>query len=131
MKVSYDHVSLRVTDLNRSIAFYRDLVGLELVSRRDGGSMAVLRVGEALLVLFCSGKYEEVDGEGRSGTDHVAFCVDAESYDLLLARLQQDDLVVRGPTVNSGAFGQGLATYFRDPDGHELEIKKYESKKES
>ncbi|MFT5367815.1 MAG: extradiol dioxygenase family protein [Candidatus Latescibacterota bacterium] len=28
--------------------------------------------------------------------------------------------------MNKGAQGEGLATYFRDPDGNELEIKKYE-----
>jgi len=34
--------------------------------------------------------------------------------------------MLRGPTPNKGARGDGLATYFRDPDGNELEIKKYE-----
>ena len=32
---------------------------------------------------------------------------------------------MRGPTVNKAAQGEGLVTYFTDPDGNELEIKTY------
>ncbi len=123
---AFDHVSLRVTDLDRSIPFYRDLFGLDLVSRREDGSQAVFRVGEALLVLFCSPGYTRVNPGDRSGTDHIAFCLDPAEYDALLDRLRREDLIDRGPTVNQGARGDGLAAYFRDPDGNQLEIKKYE-----
>ena len=77
MAVCYDRVSLRVTDLERSVLFYED------------------------------------------------FCLDEASYDEVLARLIALGLVKREPTVNKGTFGDGLATYFTDPDGNELEIKKY------
>lgn len=126
MAVAFDHVSLRVTDLDRSVAFYRDVVGLESVSRREDGSQAVFRVGDALLVLFCRPGYRPVDPEAKSGTDHIAFCLDPAPYDVLLDRLNAQGRVLRGPTRNQGAHGEGLATYFRDPDGNELEIKKYE-----
>ncbi|OGG43870.1 MAG: hypothetical protein A3F84_27530 [Candidatus Handelsmanbacteria bacterium RIFCSPLOWO2_12_FULL_64_10] len=125
VSVCFDHVSLRVTDLDRSVAFYRDVVGLEFVSRRED-AQAVFRVGEALLVLFCRPEYRPVSPEVKSGTDHIAFCLDAGRYDALLGRLKAGGLVLRGPTMNRGARGEGLATYFRDPDGNELEIKKYE-----
>ena len=127
MSICYDHVSLRVTDLERSVGFYRDVMGLELVSRREDDSQAVFRIGEALLVLFCRDEYRPVNPVVKTGTDHVAFCLDETSYDALLERLKQRDLVLRGPTMNKGAFGEGLATYFCDPDGHELEIKRYET----
>ena len=127
MSICFDHVSLRVTNLEHSIAFYRDVMGLELADRREDGSQAVFRIGEALLVLFCRPEYKEIPPESKSGTDHIAFCLDGESYDILLERLQAQDLVLRGPTLNKGARGEGLATYFRDPDGNELEIKKYQA----
>ena len=125
MSVCFDHVSLRATDLDRSVAFYREVVGLELVSRREN-AQAVFRGGEALLVLFCRPEYRPVSEGVKSGTDHIAFCLDAGSYDALLERLKSGGLVLRGPTLNKGARGDGLATYFRDPDGNELEIKKYD-----
>jgi len=126
VNITFDHVSLRVTDLDRSVAFYRDEFGLELVSRRDNGSQAVFRIGESLLVLFCSSEYEAVSDDARSGADHVAFCLDPQSYDALFQRLKQNGRITREPTRNSGAHGQGLAIYFADPDGNPLEIKKYE-----
>ncbi|MSS69934.1 MAG: hypothetical protein EXS64_00440 [Candidatus Latescibacteria bacterium] len=125
MSICFDHVSLRVTDLDRSVTFYRDVVGLEFVSRREN-AQGVFRVGEALLVLFCRPEYRPVSEEVKSGTDHIAFCLDTAGYDALLGRLKAGGLVLRGPTMNKGARGEGLATYFRDPDGNELEIKKYD-----
>ncbi len=126
--IVYDHISLRVTDLERAIAFYGEVLGLRLVSRREDGSQAVFGVDKALLVLFCREDYESVPQGFRGGTDHIAFCLDSETYDLVLERLKDGGLIQRGPTVNKGAHGDGLATYFYDPDGNELEIKKYPPK---
>ena len=125
MSVCFDHISLRVTDLDRSVAFFTDILELKLVSRREDDSQAVFQVGDALLVLFCSKEYQSIDPEMKWGTDHLAFCLDGDCYDRVLGRLQAKGLVTRGPTLNKGAFGEGLATYFNDPDGNELEIKKY------
>ncbi len=57
MAVCYDHVSLRVTDLERSVSFYEGILSLDLVSRREDNSQAVFQVGESLLVLFCRPEY--------------------------------------------------------------------------
>lgn len=125
MAVCFDHVSLRVTNLQRSVDFYGQMLALDLVSRREDDSQAVFQIGEALLVLFCRSGYESVGSDCKSGTDHTAFCLDETTYGEVLARLREADLVEREPTVNKGAFGVGLATYFSDPDGNALEIKKY------
>lgn len=123
---SFDHVSLCATNLDQSISFYTDVMGLTLVSRRDDDSQAVLQVGESLLVLFHGDTYQKVDTSFRSGMHHVAFCLESDHYDEVLDRLQKRNLPYRGPMMNKGAKGEGLATYFCDPDGNELEIKKYE-----
>ena len=57
MAVCYDHVSLRGTDLERSVSFYEGILSLDLVSRREDNSQAVFQVGESLLVLFCRPEY--------------------------------------------------------------------------
>jgi catechol-2,3-dioxygenase len=122
---SFDHLSLCATNLDNSISFFTDVVGLTLVSRREDDSQAVFQVGESLLVLFHGDAYQSIDTDIRSGMHHVAFCLDSDAYDGVLLRLQERALPYRGPTMNKGAHGEGLATYFRDPDGNELEIKKY------
>ena len=44
----------------------------------------------------------------------------------VLTRLEEHRMILRGPQQNSGARGQGLATYFHDPDGIEIELKTYD-----
>ena len=122
---SFDHVALRVTDLDRAIAFYTETMSLELVSRSEQGTQAVFQVGDGLLVLFCREKNESVPDGTTFGTDHTAFHLESGHYEQVLDRLRDNDLILRGPKVNKGAQGDGLATYFNDPDGNELEIKTY------
>ncbi len=123
MPATFDHVALRVTDLDAAISFYRDLLELEFVSRSETGSQSVFKVGTELLVLFSRESNESVPEGTVFGTDHVAFCLEGDHYERVLGRLRDDELVLRGPTVNKGARGDGLATYFRYPDDNEMEIK--------
>ena len=42
-----------------------------------------------------------------------------------MKRCEEQDVRIERAAINSGAKGKGLATYFYDPDGNEIEIKKY------
>ena len=150
MKTMIEHVALRVTDLDRSISFYRDVMGLKPVGRRQlaNGNITpvVFRVGEDVLVLFYSPNFtkadEEIDfdsrqisayvsGEAnrkwRGGMDHLAFSFEEEEYHAVIRRLKEHGYKIhRGEEKNLGAFGVGYATYFYDPDRIEVEIKRYD-----
>lgn len=102
-----EEIAFEVKDLERSIAFYRDVLGLPLYSR--GPQQAWFRVGAQWLALFAP----ERAGSGQ----HFAFRIRAEDADrarrALLASgfpeetMQQDD---------------GLSVYVRDPDGNKIEL---------
>ena len=148
MKTMIEHVALRVTDLERSIDFYRKVMGFEPVSRRMIGNGAieqvVFRVGEDVLVLFYSHQGNiETSSEEHSvvsenlqkkaaqkwtgGMDHVAFSFDEDEYNAIIQRVEENGYKIhRGPERNLGAFGVGYASYFYDPDHIEIEIKRYE-----
>lgn len=148
MKRMIEHVALRVTDLERSIEFYRSVMGLKPVSRRmigDGAiEQVVFRVGEDVLVLFHSKEagaaasntesvvvsenlQKKASQKWTGGMDHLAFCLDEDEYNAVLERLVDHGYKVhRGPERNLGAFGVGHATYFYDPDHIEVEIKRYD-----
>ncbi len=148
MKTMIEHVALRVTDLERSIDFYRNVMGFKPVSRRmigDGAiEQAVFRVGEDVLVLFYSrqGNIEtsseeysvvsenlqkKADQKWTGGMDHVAFSFEEGEYNAIIRRIEENGYKVhRGPERNLGAFGVGYASYFYDPDHIEIEIKRYE-----
>ena len=131
MSPDFDHVGLATPDLERSIAFYRDVMGFEFSSRRrlgDGREQAAFQIGERILVLFHGpdGHYIEKPRQPRSGMHHLAFALEPGEYDSLLERCKTAGVRIMYQSVNQGAKGTGLATYFYDPDGNDIEIKKYE-----
>ena len=131
MKRMIEHVALRATNLERSIAFYRDVMGFRPAGRRairDGEiEQVVFRVGEDVLVLFHSEAFVPEDVEAKGGVDHVAFCFDDAEYRNIIKRLRASGREPhRGEEKNLGAFGVGYATYFYDPDNIEIEIKRYD-----
>ncbi len=124
-----DHIVLRVRDLERSIAFYRDVLGCVVVKWRDDLELAHLRLGTSMLDLVAvSGALGREGGaapggEGRN-LDH--FCVRIEPFDeaALVAHLEGFGLVPQVPAeIRFGAEGDGWSLYFFDPDGNRVELK--------
>jgi catechol 2,3-dioxygenase-like lactoylglutathione lyase family enzyme len=105
------HITLAVRDLNRSIAFYSDLLGFEV--RMRGPSSAYLEAGSLWLALV-------VDPGARSGPlpeyTHVAFSIPAAALPNLAARLTRAGVMRWQETERTNSF------YFLDPDGHKLEL---------
>ena len=115
---------LVVTDLAASTAFYRDVIGAE-VEREYGGTSCVLRLMDTWLLLVSGGPPtddkptvsfappQDPDRVSHSMTFRVADC--RGTYDLLTSR----GAVFLTPPVASA---WEIRAFFRDPDGHLLEI---------
>ncbi|TPG74242.1 VOC family protein [Pseudomonas arsenicoxydans] len=123
-----DHIVLRVQDLERSITFYAQVFGAELVKRRDDLGLVHLRAGTSMIDLV------SLDGElGRKGgaaagqegrnLDHV--CLRIEPFDevALVSHLQLFGLTAAKAAKRFGAEGYGLSLYCFDPDGNQVELK--------
>ncbi len=121
-----DHIVLRVRDLDASIAFYRDILGCEVVWRRERLGLVHLRAGASMIDLL------RIDGPpghaaartGGRNLDHV--CLRIEPFDevALVAHLARHGLAPAGPAaLNFGAEGEGWSLYLSDPDGNTLELK--------
>src|SRR5215217_1379295 len=108
-------VHLTVTDLDRSVAFYEDAIGLRLHRREDG--VAAMGVGEKQLLVL----YEEPEARaGRhTGLYHYALLYPSRK-ELARAALR---LAAR-PTPIQGASDHGTheAIYLPDPDGNGIEL---------
>jgi catechol 2,3-dioxygenase len=116
------HVSPFVRDLDASLAFYRDLLGLRETERGKGGRIAFLSAGAhhhdlSLEVARTDGA---VPPKGAPGLYHVAFCIGRSREDLEAARAES---AARG-LVPFGEQAHGRTPCFcvRDPDGHEVEL---------
>lgn len=121
------HVTAIVADLDVTTGFYRDTLGLALVDQADNPDDPGSRhfwFGDAngspgTLVSFMEYPSMAEAAEGRGGTHHFAFAV--ESAEELAA--WRDYLNSKGvPASDVFERGRFASIYFRDPDGHLLEI---------
>lgn len=119
-----DHFVLRVRDLDASIGFYRDLLGLpiEMLEEYRAGTRPFVsaRVGGQLIDLVPDPTYDGTLG----GLLH--FCVRVDGpIDAVLPRCRAAgvSVVEDEPVIRLGATGYGPSVYVRDPDGYVVEIK--------
>ena len=114
--------SLYVSDLKRSVAFYRDVLGLELAEEFDANRGAAFIVGSAILLLFRADVTRQegaLPTHGASGPGHVAFRVRPNELRTWRKLLQERGVEIeREVSFN----GQLPSIYFRDPDGNSLEL---------
>lgn len=81
MKIqSVHHIGINTTDFAGSIAFYRDVLGLEFLEEADLGDdyVAYLKVDETSVIeLFrTDGMEAKIPGDGYAGLKHLAFSVE-------------------------------------------------------
>jgi lactoylglutathione lyase len=115
MKISgvYE-VAIKVRDLARAEAFYRDVLGLEAGLREERRRWVFLRAGGTAGMIVLQ------EDAGQWPQQHFAFAVSAADLDAAVAELQAKGIPVVGPLVHEWIPARSV--YFTDPDGHDLEL---------
>lgn len=118
---------LYAPDLAAAEAFYRDVLGLDLVSTEPGRHV-FFRCGKQMVLVFdpetTSTKPHEMFGSliplhGAQGAGHVAFAVKDAELDDWRARLRKAGIAIESE-ISWPQGGQSV--YFRDPAGNSLEL---------
>jgi lactoylglutathione lyase len=115
------HTRMRVSDMDQTIAFYRDVLGLEVLERKTsprGSHLAFLRVPNSdELIELCS---FPPSGPVKVQEDLVHLAFQVENLDETIAALNEQGVkITDGPTATSS----GSRFIFIDaPDGYEVEL---------
>ena len=136
------HTGFTVSDIERSLAFYRDVLGLKLVKRQTGTApylatvtgFAGVRLEIALLqsadggsmlelLQYASHPAEVTDrATNRPGNAHLCFRVDDIHTACAELRRHGVRLISEPTEITAGAHAGGWAVYLRDPDGFTVEL---------
>jgi metallothiol transferase len=119
-----DHIGLKVTDLDKSLRFYCDVLGLELLHTSgphpNGGRSAAIRAGEQKLDLFYRPDFVSADKDKPVGMDHVCLVMDVESVEGLVEYLREQRVeIMWGPVTRHST----TSVYVYDPDGIHVELR--------
>jgi glyoxylase I family protein len=124
-----DHFVLRVRDLDESVAFYRDVLGLaiECLDEYRAGTrpFASARVGSQLIDLVPDATYDPSSGLQAGGFMHLCMRVQGRLTEEVLPLLRRHgvEVIEEAPMIRLGATGYGHSIYVRDPDGYVVELK--------
>ena len=119
MKFTFNHTNLNVRDLDRSIKFYADALGLQVVREiapEDGSfKLAFLSDGESKYQLELTWLRDHADSDYQLGENETHMCFTAEDYDAAHAHHEKMGCICFENTA--------MGLYFiSDPDGYWFEI---------
>lgn len=123
MKAQYlGHVVFYVNNLERSLAFYRDLLGFQEVGRLFDGATAALTSGRTHheLLLIEVGEAPSPPPGRRLGLYHIGIKIGDSLEELRTAKKELERAGIRITGMSDHTVSQSL--YLHDPDGNEVEL---------
>lgn len=123
--LTLDHLVVAVSNWERSNAFYRDVLGAELVELPRG--RFAYRFGDQQLNVYGPGSESSILPAEPVGVGNSDLCFAwSGSIGEAVAHLEHHDVeIAEGPVPRQGARGEGTSVYFYDPDGSLLEFISY------
>ncbi|MFC4270878.1 VOC family protein [Sneathiella chungangensis] len=121
-----DHLVLTVADIERTKAFYCEILGM--IYEEFGEGRRALRFGNAKINLHLAGhEFEPKAHLAKPGTADLCFIIEGELVEMR-ARLEAAGVaILEGPVKRTGARGPITSLYVRDPDLNLIELSVYDS----
>jgi len=123
-----DHLVLTVADMDVTIAFYRDVLGMVPVSFRPAGGPLrhALTFGSHKINLHpAATPFDPKATRPTPGSADLCFLSDATTQDWQEHFAAHGVVVEDGPVARTGATGPITSLYVRDPDGNLIEVSRH------
>ena len=119
-----DHVVLTCFDVDRTLDFYAQVLGMQPVT--FAGGRRGLAFGRQKLNLHQAGREFEPKAL-KPAPGAIDLCLVADTpLEQVAAHLKEKGVaIIEGPVEKTGATGPILSVYFRDPDGNLIEVSNY------
>ncbi len=119
-----DHLVLTVFDLDRTLDFYRRVLGMEPIT--FAGGRRGLAFGRQKLNLHQAGReFDPKALKPTPGSVDVCFVTEVRLEDVIAHLKSCGVVIAEGPVRKTGALGLMMSVYFRDPDGNLVEVSNY------
>jgi catechol 2,3-dioxygenase-like lactoylglutathione lyase family enzyme len=119
-----DHIVLTVADIDKTIEFYSNILGFEVVT--FGDNRKALTFGNQKINLHQKGKeFEPKAYQPTCGSADLCFISKADIHEVLEELKQKNIEIIEGIVDRTGALGKIKSVYFRDPDLNLIEVSNY------
>ncbi|PKF49802.1 VOC family protein [Enterovibrio nigricans] len=119
-----DHLVLTVNDIETSLSFYQRVMNMDVVSFGDGRK--ALQFGSQKINLHQRGREFKPNAQhAQTGSADLCFISETPLNDIEAHLVRQHVDIEEGPVQRTGAVGNIISLYFRDPDGNLIEVANY------
>lgn len=116
-----DHIVLTVTDIDQSVAFYKEVLMME--HRVFGNNRSAMHFGNQKINLQLLG--QEKRNNATIGSGDLCLITDWKPEEVIQHLESKNVKIVEGPVKKSGANGDITSVYFLDPDKNLIEVSSY------
>lgn len=113
------HMSIPVTDLERSREFYCKNLGMKFLSAPPKAGMVFLDAAGDCIILV---RVDRPISTARVNNVHHAFIIAHDDYEAAVRELRDNGVEILSEEDRRGENVNGPRAYFHDPDGNTLEI---------
>lgn len=119
-----DHLVLTVSDISTTIRFYEEVLGFSAVTFKQNRK-ALIFGAQKINLHQQEMEFEPKASRPTPGSADLCFITSTPINDVVSEILQAGISIVEGPVERTGATGEIMSVYIRDPDGNLIEISQY------
>ena len=120
-----DHLVLTVADIERTVDFYSQCLGMRRIEFASGRVALTLGSQQKINLHQLGREFEPKASKPSEGSADLCFILDTPLDEAVQELEQRGVTIIEGPVDRTGANGPIRSIYLRDPDGNLVELSNY------